>query len=262
MFTESKTTLHFNSAQAFLETIGIYFQFFFKDLGDKITFYDMFIRRIEPSIFNVIPYNATLFPEKRLTTFAVKYHDLVLHEEDQEKPYFSLLAKQGCEKEAEMEAGYILDISNHLTGQMKSLTITKDCTPMIKNCIGDIKIKIPNNKRYPFKNVDEFNAQPGHLAIRFQCGWCIPPKDGITGKYGVTFALSPWKTKEETLKKRALAFDVAAKKRQKQIEEEISFVGTDIMKGVLTQDCDADVLPPPVEESLLPVEEKVVEVVV
>ena len=242
MFTESKTTLHFNSAAAFLETIGIYFQFFFKDLGDKITFYDMFIRRIEPSLFNVTPYTVNLYPEKRLTTFAVKYHDLVLHEEDKEKPYFSLLAKEGLEKEAEMEAGYILDISNHLTGQMKALTITKECTPMIKSCIGDIKIKIPNNKRYPFKNVTEFNAQPGYLAIRFQCGWCIPPKDGSTGKYGVTFALSPWKTKEETLKKRALAFEVATTKRQKSLEE--GEVGTDPMKGVLTQDCDGEYVPP------------------
>ena len=244
MFTESKTTLHFNSAEAFLNSIGKYFQFFFKDLGDKITFYDMFIRRIEPSLFNIPEYTVTIYPEKRLTTFAVKYHELVLNEEETDKTFFTLLAKEGFATEAEEESKQILEISNHLTGQMKALSITKDASPMIKSCIGDIKVKIPNNKRYPFSTVADFNKQPGHLVIRFQCGWCIPPKDGSTGKYGVTFALSPWKTKESTLKKRALAFDGAAKKKQRPTEEvEVEEVGIDTMKGVLTQDCDPDILP-------------------
>ena len=235
MFSETKTTLHFSSPQDLLNSVGQYFDFFFQDVSDKdASFYDIFLRRVQPSVFNVPEYTMTIFPEKRLTTFAVKYHDIRLVEEDKGKSYFSFIAKEGQEEKAQEEAAHILDIVNYLTGQMKTLKNITDCTPHVKNTIGEVKIKIPTNKKYPMANIETFNAEPGYLTVRLQCGWILPPKDGAKGKYGVTLTMNPWKTKETLIKKRADTFANLVKKR-KAYSDAVKGLST---PSVFTQDYD------------------------
>jgi hypothetical protein len=208
MFGETKTTLNFESAEAFLASAGIWFDFFFQNQGVKTMFHDLHIQRLQPSLFDIEPYpfpDNGVAPEKRQCTFLLHHFNLQLvAETPMAKAYFLLIPKLGEEAEAREEGGHILDLQNYLAKKASVLVSRPgEYEPHLINNWATLPIKIPTWKRSRESDevvaggkarsrafvMDEFLAAPGKVRVRVQCGWVSEPNYGHPGKYGVTFAV-------------------------------------------------------------------------
>ena len=187
MFSISARTITFASPKAFLEEEGVLFHYEFKKHSRCYSIRCRPLEMMSPDI--IIPAKTVLI--------GLQHHIPTYHTTGyNNKPFIQFIPKpESTPEDIKKEGDYIFDLQNFLVKRFLECVHLENpdqhILPHLHNSIQDMKINLPK-ATFDF---NQFSEQKGEIFLRIGSGWIIHENGAYPARGGVSFYISPWKTK-------------------------------------------------------------------